>query len=267
MLFRVAAGIIVLLIGCTDNVKNDWDGNFKTWQDSLSYSMGSDVGEKLLARRLAVDFNILSQAFQENYNADSSYFIGSDLASIYRRQGVDVDPDVFLRGIEDVLNASTPLLQREEMIAVYRQYEEEFKKRNFEEANKLIEEQRIAGLRFIEEYRKTPGAIELPSGLIYREIVSGYGDVPGPRDNVLVHYTGKLIDGTIFDESKSNLEPIKLNVSSVIPGWKEALQIMKVGSRWELVIPFQLAYGEQGAGPQIGPYSTLIFDVELIGIE
>ena len=107
----------------------------------------------------------------------------------------------------------------------------------------------------------------MPSGLIYREIVAGYGDTPTAGNAVTVHYTGRLIDGTVFDDSRTREEPAKLNVSNVIPGWKEALQLMKVGAKWELVIPYQLAYGEQGAGPQIGPYSTLIFDIELIGID
>ena len=267
MLSRIAVGLVIVFMGCTGEKSDEWTGNIDTWKDSLSYSMGSDVGEKLLSRRLTIDTKILSDAFRENYLADSSYFIGSDLASIYRRQGVEVEPDVFLRGVEDAFKSSGALLTREEMVAVYQKYELEFQKRRFEESNKLLEEKRIAGIRFLEEYKKTPGAIELSSGLIYREIVTGYGDTPTANNSVTVHYTGKLIDGTVFDKSKSREEPAKLNVSNVIPGWKEALQLMKVGARWELVIPYQLAYGEQGAGPQIGPYSTLIFDIELIGID
>jgi len=262
-----AVGLLIVLVGCTGEKSDKWSGNIDTWKDSLSYSMGSDVGEKLQARRLTIDTKILSDAFRENYLADSSYFIGSDLASIYRRQGLEVDPDVFLRGVEDAFRSSNALLTREEMVVVYRKYELEFQKRRFEESNKLLEEQRIAGVRFLEEYRKTPGAIGLPSGLIYREIVAGYGDTPTAGNAVTVHYTGRLIDGTVFDDSRTREEPAKLNVSNVIPGWKEALQLMKVGAKWELVIPYQLAYGEQGAGPQIGPYSTLIFDIELIGID
>ncbi len=117
---------------------------------------------------------------------------------------------------------------------------------------------------YLDENKKKPGVVTLPDGLQYRIIKTGKGPKPGPTDMVTVNYSGKLIDGTEFDSSYKRNQPAQFPVNGVIPGWVEALQLMPVGSTWELVIPASLAYGDQGAPPVIGPNQTLIFQVELL---
>lgn len=120
---------------------------------------------------------------------------------------------------------------------------------------------------FLAENAKKEGVKMTASGLQYKVIKSGTGESPKPTDTVKVHYHGTLIDGTVFDSSVQRGEPISFPVTGVIPGWVEALQLMKVGDKWQLFIPARLAYGEQSPSPKIGPNSTLIFEVELLGIE
>ena len=123
------------------------------------------------------------------------------------------------------------------------------------------------GKKFLEANAKRPGVVTLPSGLQYEIMKAGNGPVPKSTDRVKVHYTGTLINGQVFDSSVQRGEPAVFGVTQVIQGWVEALQLMPVGSKWKLAIPYSLAYGERGAGRDIGPFSTLIFEVELLGIE
>jgi FKBP-type peptidyl-prolyl cis-trans isomerase FklB len=124
-----------------------------------------------------------------------------------------------------------------------------------------------AGEAFLAENAKKDGVKTTASGLQYKVVKSGSGKTPGLNDTVKVHYHGTLIDGTVFDSSVDRGEPVTFPVNGVIPGWTEALQLMKVGDKWQLVIPAKLAYGENGAGGKIGPNSVLQFDVELLAIE
>jgi FKBP-type peptidyl-prolyl cis-trans isomerase FklB len=123
-----------------------------------------------------------------------------------------------------------------------------------------------AGQAFLAEKAAEEGVTVLPSGLVFKAITVGSGATPGPTDNVTVHYRGTLIDGTVFDSSYDRGQPATFPVNRVIPGWVEALQLMTEGSKWELYIPSDLAYGKAGAGADIGPDSTLIFEVELLKI-
>jgi FKBP-type peptidyl-prolyl cis-trans isomerase FklB len=124
-----------------------------------------------------------------------------------------------------------------------------------------------AGKKFLEENSKKPGVVTLPSGLQYQIIKEGTGPKPGPEDKVTTHYHGTLLNGKVFDSSVERGQPVSFAVNGVIPGWTEALQLMSVGSKWKLFIPSNLAYGERGAGGDIGPNETLIFEVELISID
>jgi FKBP-type peptidyl-prolyl cis-trans isomerase FklB len=125
---------------------------------------------------------------------------------------------------------------------------------------------RKAGEAFLAENRKQPGVVSLPSGLQYQILKESTGVKPAATDKVKVHYTGTLLDGTVFDSSVQRGEPLEISVNGVIPGWIEALQLMPVGSKWKLFIPSHLAYGDNPAGPSIKPGSTLIFEVELLDI-
>ena len=131
---------------------------------------------------------------------------------------------------------------------------------------KLYGANRDAGRKFLEENAKKDSVITLPSGLQYKVLVKGNGEVPLANDKVKVNYEGRLIDGTVFDSSYKRGEPTEFTPNQVIMGWKEALTMMPVGSKWQLYIPYELAYGERGAGGDIKPYSMLIFDVELVDI-
>jgi FKBP-type peptidyl-prolyl cis-trans isomerase FklB len=126
---------------------------------------------------------------------------------------------------------------------------------------------KAAGEKFLATNKAKEGVVTLPSGLQYKVITEGKGEKPSAQDTVTVNYEGKLLDGTVFDSSYQRGQPATFQVSDVIPGWVEALQLMKTGSTWEIYIPSQLAYGEQGAGQTIGPNQTLIFKVELLGIK
>jgi FKBP-type peptidyl-prolyl cis-trans isomerase FklB len=141
-----------------------------------------------------------------------------------------------------------------------------------QQADKAIREEKLyganrdAGRKFLEDNAKQPDVVTLPSGLQYKVLVKGEGEVPQLSDKVRVHYEGRLLDGTVFDSSYKRDEPSEFTPTQVIPGWTEALTMMPVGSKWQLYIPYELGYGERGAGNDIKPYSMLIFDVELLDI-
>jgi FKBP-type peptidyl-prolyl cis-trans isomerase len=189
-----------------------------------------------------------------------SYGLGSLMATNIRNQGVDsLDLHVLGEGFKDVfLNDSLQQDQQQSMMAV-----QSFMDRAYEEKT---EKMRAANNKFFEENRKKPQIRETDSGLQYEVVVQGSGKSPKPGDQVTVHYTGKLLDGTIFDSSVQTGKPATFGVTQVIPGWTEALQLMKEGDKFILYIPDQLGYGERGAGGRIPPYSALVFEVELIKV-
>lgn len=189
-----------------------------------------------------------------------SYALGMSIANNILASGVkDLNVEDFTKAVNAVLNNGTPELS----IAEAQQVLNDF-------FTKLQEEQ-TAGLRaegeaFLAENAKKEGVVTLPSGLQYKIIKEGKGAKPAANNSVECHYEGRLINGTKFDSSYDRNEPATFGVTQVIPGWVEALQLMPEGSKWELYIPYNLAYGEKGAGQSIPPYATLVFDVELLGI-
>lgn len=189
-----------------------------------------------------------------------SYALGMSVASNLIKSGVKkVNPETFLEAINDTFTGEMPKMMPEEANKIL---EEFMQKASQGEAKNNLEE----GIKFLTENMSEEGVIELPSGLQYKVIEEGDGDLPTPENQVKCHYHGTLIDGTVFDSSVERGEPAVFPVNAVIPGWVEALQLMPVGSKWRLFIPPELAYGEQGAGGVIGPNSTLIFDLELLEI-
>lgn len=195
-----------------------------------------------------------------------SYGIGLRIGRDFKTQQVELNPELLMKGIEDGLGDSEPLLTddqiRETMVAFQKEMMAREKARFEEAATKNKDE----GEKFLEENAKKEGVVTLPSGLQYKVITEGAGTQPTAEDTVKVHYRGTLIDGTEFDSSYSRNEPAQFRVGGVIPGWVEALQLMKEGSKWQLFIPADLAYGPQGAGQRIGPNATLVFEVELLEV-
>jgi FKBP-type peptidyl-prolyl cis-trans isomerase FklB len=190
-----------------------------------------------------------------------SYALGLSLGNNLMSSGFEkINVAELASGMEDVLNNNSLKMTMQEAQNVINQYFEEAQAKAFE---KNISE----GKAFLEENGKRKEVITLNSGLQYEIINEGTGETPKASNTVKVHYHGTLIDGTVFDSSVERKQPATFGVTQVISGWVEALQLMPVGSKWKLFIPSNLAYGAQGAGQHIGPHTTLIFEVELLGIE
>ncbi len=196
-----------------------------------------------------------------------SYSIGTDLGKHLQRQGISINSAVFTRGIEDGMKGGPLLLTDEEMKNVLNDFQKKMMAKRAEEMGKQAQENKVKGDAFLASNKTKPGVVTLPSGLQYKIITAGKGAKPTKDDTVTVDYTGKLINGTVFDSSEKMGKPATFKVTQVIPGWTEALQLMPVGSTWELVIPANLAYGERSVGGAIGPNETLIFNVHLISVE
>ena len=195
-----------------------------------------------------------------------SYALGMNMGVNLHRQSIEVDPAILLQGLEDGIAGNKPLLTEGEARALLTQLQEEMRKKQAEQAQHVGETNKTEGEAFLAANKTKPGVVTLPSGLQYKILKEGTGPKPSESDSVVCNYRGTLVNGKEFDSSKPG-EPITFPVNGVIKGWTEALQLMPVGSKWQLFIPSQLAYGDRGAGADIGPNSTLIFEVELISIQ
>jgi FKBP-type peptidyl-prolyl cis-trans isomerase FklB len=195
-----------------------------------------------------------------------SYAIGLDIGSTMKRQLIDVNEDVMNQGIKDGLSGAKPLMTEEETKATMATFQKDMMAKQAEAKKKLGEENAAEGKKFLEENKTKPGVKTTASGLQYKVLKEGSGASPKATDTVKVNYRGTTIDGKEFDSSYKRGEPASFPVNRVIKGWTEALQLMKPGSKYQLFVPADLAYGERGAGPDIGPNATLLFDVELIEI-
>jgi len=204
-----------------------------------------------------------------------SYGIGLSIGRQMKGQSIEVDSQALARGIMDAIAGSKPLLSDQELQQTMMAFQQELQARQRgmaakqSEASKALgEKNQKEGAAFLAENAKKPGVKTLPSGLQYKVVKEGTGPMPKATDQVKTHYRGTLLDGTVFDSSYKRGEPATFGVSDVIAGWTEALQLMKVGSRWQLFIPGDLAYGANPRpGGPIGPNATLVFDIELLGIE
>lgn len=196
-----------------------------------------------------------------------SYSIGLDIGKNLKKQEIDINTKLLLKGLTDALSGTTPSLTEEEIKEVFTTFQKAMETKQNEKKLKLAEKNKTEGEAFLVANKTKEGVVTLPSGLQYKELTPGKGPSPIATDTVTVNYQGTLIDGTEFDSSYKRGQPLKIGVSGVIPAWTEALQLMKVGAKWQLFIPANLAYGTQGAGQVIGPDAVLIFEVELLGIE
>ena len=192
-----------------------------------------------------------------------SYTMGIFFGQTVIRQEMEIDIPAFMQAVEDVLNKNEKKLSDEEMQKIINAYQKKEQEDRIEKSDK----DNADGKKFLAENKKKEGVTVLPSGLQYKIIENSEGEKPLADSRVVVHYRGTLINGTEFDSSYARGEPIELGLNQVIKGWQEALQLMSVGSKWEIVIPSELAYGERGAGRVISPNSTLLFDIELISIK
>jgi len=196
-----------------------------------------------------------------------SYSIGVDIGNTLKRQQIEADPAAVGQGIKDVLLGAKLQLSEQEIKETMMSFQKEMVAKQAERMKQAGDKNKKEGEEFLAANKKKEGVITLPDGLQYKVMKEGTGKTPKATDTVTVHYRGTLIDGTEFDSSLKRGEPASFQVNQVIAGWTEALQKMKVGSKWQLFIPANLAYGERGAGNSIGPNAALIFDVELISVK
>jgi FKBP-type peptidyl-prolyl cis-trans isomerase len=203
----------------------------------------------------------------DSQQAKVSYILGSNIGKNIKRDDLDLDLEALAAGIKDAVAGNKSRLSDEETKAAMEKFEKEMQAKQEKSGADKGEKNGAEGKEFLAKNGKRQGVSTTASGLQYEVLKKGDGPKPKATDTVKVHYHGTLIDGTVFDSSVERGEPATFGVNQVIPGWIEALQLMPVGSKWKLFIPSQLAYGERGAGNEIGPNSTLIFEVELLGIE
>ncbi len=199
----------------------------------------------------------------DSVEAQASYGIGLQVGQQLSESGLQgLLPEALVAGLRDALEGNAPAVPVDVVHRALREVHERA------DAVRQARQKEMAaeGQKFLDENQKKDGVSTTESGLQFRVITQGDGPIPSRKDHVRVHYTGKLIDGTVFDSSVARGEPAEFPVSGVIAGWIEALTLMPVGSTWELAIPYNLAYGERGAGASIPPFSTLIFEVELLEI-
>jgi len=203
----------------------------------------------------------------QNQQDKVSYAMGLQMGINLRQQGVEMNVAMLVKGLQDAMSGSAPLLTEDDLHTTLTQFQSHLRQQQVEAMKMYAERNRIDGETFLAENKSKEGVVALPSGLQYRVITMGAGQKPAATDTVECNYRGALIDGTEFDSSYRHGQPATFQVSGVIPGWTEALQLMPVGSKWQLFIPSNLAYGAKGVPPLVGPNATLIFEVELLAIK
>ena len=196
-----------------------------------------------------------------------SYSIGMNIGKSLKRDNVDVDPAIVLRGLRDVLGGGNLLMNDQEAQSILTNLQTDLRKKQEQEMQQVGETNKKEGDAFLTANKIKDGVVALPSGLQYKILQEGTGPKPTAADTVTVNYRGTLINGTEFDSSYKRGQPASFPVGGIIKGWTEALLLMPVGSKWQLFIPADLAYGSRQASPAIGPNSTLVFEVELLSIQ
>jgi FKBP-type peptidyl-prolyl cis-trans isomerase FklB len=202
----------------------------------------------------------------KDQKSKESYSLGYQFGQSLKRQGLDIHLEIYTAGLRDALSGAKPLLSQEEVNKTVSEVQSRVSVARQKELQEMADRNLSEGKAFLEANRKKEGVKTLASGLQYKVLKEGSGKTPKATDEVTVNYRGALINGTEFDSSYSRGKPLAVKVDGVIRGWSEALQMMKEGSRWQLFIPSNLAYGERGVS-RIPPNSTLIFDIELISVK
>jgi FKBP-type peptidyl-prolyl cis-trans isomerase len=272
MLKRIMFLCIVLLnarIWATEPV------SLKTQNEKESYAIGVQIGKNLYDNDIEVDSAMFLKGLRDALAGSlipsanqriPSYEAGTKIGSNFKTYEIEIDSDIFLQGVKDALDSSKFLLNDDEMSSILSAYRKELQQKIDAKAKIVGETNRRASELFLAGNMKRKEVVTLPSGLQYRILKAGVGKKPTVNDTVVCNYKGSLIDGTEFDSSYKRGMPETFAVSEVIKGWTEALLLMPVGSKWQLFVPATLAYGEDGAGREVGPNAALIFEVELLSI-
>ena len=203
----------------------------------------------------------------DSEEAKLSYAIGSDLGRNFKAQSIKINPDIFLQGMKDSLSGNKRLMSDKETQKTLQAFQKQMLLKRLESYKKEASSNKQKGEKFLEQNKKNPGIVTTKSGLQYKVLKKGAGLSPKINDSVLVEYTGKLLNGKVFDSSVKTGKPATFQVNQVIAGWTEALQLMKPGGEWEIFVPSNLAYGPRGTGSPIGPNETLVFNIKLISIQ
>jgi FKBP-type peptidyl-prolyl cis-trans isomerase FkpA/FKBP-type peptidyl-prolyl cis-trans isomerase FklB len=196
-----------------------------------------------------------------------SYMVGADIGASLRTSKTEINTAVVSRGLADSYQGKPLLMNETEIAKIKEEFTQKLQQDYAVRTKEAAAKNKAAGDAFLAENKKKTGVLVTASGLQYQVLSEGKGAKPGPDAQVKVHYRGTLLDGKEFDSSYKRGEPVTLKMNAVIPGWTEALKLMKVGGKYKLFVPSNLAYGEREVGQDIGPNSTLIFEVELLGIE
>jgi len=203
----------------------------------------------------------------EEQGQKAGYSVGYQIGQDFKDKGLPIDPEWVARGVRDAIEGKPSTLSRRDRGRILEEIQQQMRTSRQaqveEEAQKLLED----GLLWLAEKAGEEGVVARADGLAYKVLKEGTGKTPGPTDSVTVNYTGRLIDGTVFDSSYQRGKPTTVQLDRVIKGWSEALQMMKEGAKWELYIPPDLGYGTRRAGPLVPPNSVLIFDVELLEVQ
>lgn len=210
--------------------------------------------------------NLAKSAAPETFEDKISYSMGYEVGNYFKGTGGDIKKDPFMAGFEDAYKGANPILSAEEMASVKKEFAAKMQAKQTAKLDEMKAANKAAGDAFLAENKKKKGVKVTPSGLQYEVIKEGQGKKAQATDTVKVEYTGKLINGTEFDSTAKHGQPAEFQVEQVIKGWGEALQLMNPGTKLHIVIPPELAYGENGAAPMIEPNSVLVFDVELLSI-
>jgi len=219
----------------------------------------------LFAIGLAFTYSAIAQATDlTTVEQKASYTLGADLAKNFEKQGLNIDIQALTAGMQDVMEKKPMQLNQSEMEQAIASVKDQVMQKQLEARAQQAKINANAGKAFLAENAKKDGVKTTASGLQYKVIQAGSGASPTEDNKLTAHYEGRLLNGSVFDSSYERSAPLQFYMNNVIKGWQEALSMMKVGSKWEVYIPSQLAYGEKGAGQRIEPNSTLIFTVELI---
>ncbi|MBJ15187.1 MAG: hypothetical protein CMF38_00930 [Legionellaceae bacterium] len=217
---------------------------------------------------LAMSSAMAADAVTLNNDTDKlSYSIGADLGKNFKKQGIDISPNAMAKGLEDGMSGNQLMLTDDQMKEVLNKFQKNLMAKRNAEFTKKSEDNKAKGEAFLAQNKTKEGVVTTSSGLQYKILEKGKGAKPGKDDTVTVEYTGKLLNGQVFDSSEKTGKPAEFNVSQVIPGWTEALQLMPAGSTWEVYVPASLAYGARSVGGAIGPNETLVFKIHLMSVK